>query len=590
MLDPSSGGFWLEAVAIRNALVESQIMTDPEPTPPVQPPPVEQMPVQTRKDVALRPYRIHMHHVGGRDGGFPFALAPTFRGDVETYLYDADPDCLEHMQRGAPREDHVLTEAVGARDGPTTFYVNFDPYTSSLRPVGGAEWFYPDKAYDYVLGDALRPIKRLTVQAKTLATIRRERDLTIDYLSLDVQGAEFELLAALDDDGWRDLIAVRTEVSTRQFYDGQALFHDVCAQLHAHGFELARLPTGPEFSNMRTGLGWRGSGFVTHGDAIFVRNHQHLARHATQPALSLFKLAFLTLCDGNVSYALRCAMEAEKHGGIESKADALRYVSMLKAILHLYGTEEALMPLRFPHIWTAEQSVARFGPRGAVPPPVEEIRARYFAEVGEDRYRRLMPRLLDSTPTALEQLLMNHGLDGVAEDVRRRRLEGARQTVAVLEAQPSGAIPTVESASETLSADQSQIGNNCAHTLVYKFAGLGITGWRTIATVMPSNVVGSWAMSKIKVEVVANTNGIGAGGINAQAYISIADGAPTSGEIGSPTTYGSAPQFRLITAANNSIEVQIASPNGTNYIANGFARIEYMLSDGEGTPLTWTIQ
>lgn len=565
-------------------------MTHPESTPPVQPFPVKQVPIPTHKDVALRPYRIHMHHVGGRDGGFPFALASTFRGDVETYLYDADPDCLEHMQRNSLQEDHVLTEAVGASDGPTTFYVNFDPYTSSLRPVGGSEWFYPDKACDYVLGDALRPIKRLTVQAKTLATIRRERGLTIDYLSLDVQGAEFELLAALDDDGWRDLVAVRTEVSTRQFYDGQALFHDVCAQLHAHGLELAKLPTGPEFSNMRTGLGWRGSGFVTHGDAIFLRNHQHLARHATQPALSLFKLAFLALCDGNVSYALQCAIEAEKHGGIAPKADALHYVSMLKAMLHLYSTEEALMPPRLPHIWTAEQSVARFEPQGAVPPLVEEIRARYFAEVGEDRYRRLMPRLLESTPTALEQLLMDHGLAGVAEDVRRRRLEGARQTEAILAGPSGGAIPTVEHAVETLYADQSQTGNNCAYTRVYKFAGLRITGWRTIAAVTPSNVIGSWAMSKIKVEVVANTNGIGAGGINAQAYISIAGGAPTSGEIGSPTTYGSAPRFRLITTANNSIEVQIASPNGANYIANGFAKIEYMLSDAEGTPLTWTIQ
>jgi FkbM family methyltransferase len=516
-----------------------------------------------------------------------------FRGDVETYLYDADPDCLDHMHRNSPNEDHVLTEAVGASDGPATFYVNYDPYTSSLRAVGGVEWFYPDKTCDYVLGDALQPIKRLTVQAKTLATIRRERGLTIDYLSLDVQGAEFELLAALDDDGWRDLIAVKTEVSTRQLYAGQALFHDVCAQLHAHGFELARLPTGVEFSTMRTGLGWRGSGVVMHGDAIFLRNHQHLARHAAQPGLSLFKLAFLAVCDGNVSYALQCAMEAERHGSMAPEAEALRYVSMLRAMLHLYAAEEALMPPRFPHIWTAEQSAARFGPQGAVSPPIEEIRARYFTEVGEDRYRRLMPRLLDSTPTALEQLLMDYGLVGVAENVRRRRLEGARHTVAVVEgqaqAQPDGEIPTAEYAADTLCADQSQTGSNYVCTRVYKFAGLSITGWRTIATVTPSNVAG-WAMSKVKIEVVANTNGVGAGGINVQAYISIASGAPTSGFIGSTTTYGFPPQVRLITAANHSIEVQIASPNGANYIASGFAKIEYMLSDAEGAPLTWAIR
>jgi hypothetical protein len=48
---------------------------------------------------------------------------------------------------------------------------------------------------------------------------------------LHVQGAEGELLARLDNDGWRGVLAVSTEVSTREIYAGQALFHEVCAQL-----------------------------------------------------------------------------------------------------------------------------------------------------------------------------------------------------------------------------------------------------------------------------------------------------------------------------------------------------------------------
>jgi hypothetical protein len=31
------------------------------------------------------------------------------------------------------------------------------------------------------------------------------------------------------------------------------------------------------------------------------------------------------------------------------------------------------------------------------------------------------------------------------------------------------------------------------------------------------------------------------------------------------------------------------SGDGVNYIASGFAKIEYFLSDAEGTPVTWQI-
>ena len=268
-------------------------------------------------DVSLRPYRLHMHHIGGRDGHFPFPAPPMFHGDIEAYLYDADPDCLDYMKRtNSPMVHHILAETIGAHDGATTFNLNYDPYTSSLRSAGEPEWFCEYEQGDYPLGEVLQPLQRRTVQAKTLTTIRRERGLIIDYLSLDVQGAEDELLAGLDDDGWQDVLAVSTEVSTREFYAGQALFHQVCARLHARGFGLVRFPAGREYSNLRTGLGWRGTGFPAHGDALFFRDDQHLARHATQPGLSLYKLAFIAICFGNVSYALKCATEAERLGGL----------------------------------------------------------------------------------------------------------------------------------------------------------------------------------------------------------------------------------------------------------------------------------
>jgi FkbM family methyltransferase len=381
-------------------------------------------------DYDLAALRLHMHHVGGRDGYFPFVLPQMFHPEVESYIYDADPDCLEYMKTpGTSMVRNILIETIGARDGAAVFHLNYDPYTSSLRPAGPDDWYYQFDRGDYTMSDVLQPLQRRAVQAKSLATVRRERGHLIDYLSLDVQGAEGELLDGLDDAGWRDVLIVNTEVSTRQLYAGQALFHEICAKLYARGFVLAAIPKGLEFSEYRTGLGWRGTGFPAHGDALFFRDCKHLVSNATWPILSLYKLAFFVLCTGNVAYALKCAAEARRMGEVSNPPE---YIKLVQRISELHASEDEIMPPGFAHIWTAERSLARFGPDRATEPPAVEIRKRYFSDVDEDLYMRAMSRLLDPAPTAFETLLQGHGLGEVAQDVRRRRLEGARITAKVL--------------------------------------------------------------------------------------------------------------------------------------------------------------
>lgn len=147
----------------------------------------------------------------------------------------------------------------------------------------------------------------------------------------------------------------------------------------------------------------------------------------------------------------------------------------------------------------------------------------------------------------------------------------------------------VQSPALAVCADVGQPNVNCANTRVYNLAGLSITGWRTIATLTPSNVAGSWGMSKIKVELVTGTHGSGNGTLEGQIYISIGNGAPVGGWIGSPICALACPQLRTITTGN-VVEVQVASPNGSNYIAAGMATVTYHLAGAEGNPVTWTIQ
>ncbi|MSO45803.1 MAG: FkbM family methyltransferase [Acidobacteria bacterium] len=268
------------------------------------------------KDPALRPYRISMHHVGGRGGGFPFPIGRRFFPDVEMYIYDADPACRHQMEVVSPYVDHVIVAAVTGADGKDVFHVNYDPFTSSLLPANDASRgvFYQDEDGDYILEDVLTPLKTIPVAGESLDSLAKKHGSQFDYLSLDVQGAEYELLAGMSDTTIADTVAVMCEVSFIQFYANQHLFDEVMGLLRTKGFFMARLfPHGYDWAIHRTGIGWRSEGF-THGssDALFFREATRISECAHDPFAALLKAAFIALCVGSISHALQCLTEAYK--------------------------------------------------------------------------------------------------------------------------------------------------------------------------------------------------------------------------------------------------------------------------------------
>lgn len=209
----------------------------------------------------------------------------------------------------------------------------------------------------------------------------------------------------------------------------------------------------------------------------------------------------------------------------------------------------------------------------------------------DPHYGQIQDTILDPTAGALKGK-RTYMIDTIDFRVRQLLVNGQPAGPVGVQGPPGGNVAgsIVQSPALTVCADANQPGNNCTYTRVYKFAGLAIAGWRTIATLTPSNVSGSWAMSKMKVEAVANTNTAGFGSLESQAYIGVANGPPAGNYIGTNVCQLACPQFRFIPGANNSLQIQIASPDGVHAITSGFAKIEYMLSDAEGTPITWTIQ
>lgn len=390
------------------------------------------------KNPALRALRLNMHHVGGRGGGFPMPLAKNFHDGTEMYIYDADPDCGAQMVRSYV--DHVIIAAVGGVDAETDFYVNYDPYTSSLlKPhPGNSGIFYQDASCDYILGDVLKPLKTIKVATRTLGELAREHGFQVDYLSLDVQGAEFDLLSGVSDAILRDTVGVMCEISLLQFYDRQKLFDQITALLRPKGFFVANIfPHGYDWATYRSAVGWRGTGFTAHGDVLFLRDPRHIVEHAGRSFPSLLKLAFISMCYGNVAYALQCLEEAYKNPEIDVLAarGEISYIGFLDDMYRIYRGEEHIYPPRFSHLWTAEESLARFEDGAIVHRNKENIRSAYFSENDKETFFRIAPRLLSPLPTAFEELLEKNGFSKLADHVREKRITSIKQTLGALSVQ-----------------------------------------------------------------------------------------------------------------------------------------------------------
>lgn len=389
------------------------------------------------KSPEMKNSRINFHHIGGRGGGFPFPLAPQFRDGTEMYIYDADPDCGAQMESAASYVDHVIVAAVGGTDKRDTFRVNYDPFTSSLLPPhpdnGGI--FYQDASCDYLLKDVLRPVKQFSVETRTIGSLAREHGFQVDYLSLDVQGAEFDILAGASESVLRDTVGIMCEISLLQFYDGQKLFDEITLLLRGKGFFVANIfPHGFDWATYRAAVGWRGTGFTAHGDVLFMREPQHILEHATCPFRSLLKQAFVAMCYGNIAFALQCLELAYKTPDAEFLAagNEISYIRFLDEMYRLYLEVPHLYPPRFVHLWTAEESLARFNGDGRVTRDIQNIRHAYFAETDKAEFFRNALRLLDPSPTEFEKLLDRYRFPGLADDVCERRIISMKQTLGTL--------------------------------------------------------------------------------------------------------------------------------------------------------------
>lgn len=169
--------------------------------------------------------------VGANRGQFSLAVQRAVPG-VEIVAFEPIPEAAGTYRAalGADSRVELVKTALGAEPGEAELVVTGEDDSSSLlEPTELQLAEHPGTA----------PRTRITVPVTTLDDALAGRDLARPVLlKLDVQGFELEVLRGAKASMATSVDLVYTEVSFREYYRGQCLAQDVCAELRGAGFDL----------------------------------------------------------------------------------------------------------------------------------------------------------------------------------------------------------------------------------------------------------------------------------------------------------------------------------------------------------------
>ena len=316
--------------------------------------------------------RIIAHHVGGRGFGVALNSPQRFSGDIVNVLYEADEKCaLEMIAQNTNENFHVLPYCLGLEDSASKLYITNNPYSSSnLKPNPEYDAYYcevalageidgismQDTRYDAVYGNENKVVEVRNVMVHALDTLARDGkvpgNLMPDFLSLDTQGSELDILRGAEATLHDHCVALATEIEFHPMYEGQALFSSIFDFALSHGFYFVGFTYLQEISPHRLPLGARAKGVVAFGDALFFRDIESVravAKSQNELYLMLLKLAFIALNFGYLEFALQAVEAADATKADRQFRDRLLERDCYRLLDDLKRAVNEL-PASFPHV------------------------------------------------------------------------------------------------------------------------------------------------------------------------------------------------------------------------------------------------
>lgn len=331
--------------------------------------------MHSRCELAMdnRQRKLNIHHIGGRfgNGGFPHLAG--FEGDMVKAFYDADTDCLEQIgerQTGSQAEIYTFPHCVGYNkgDGSRTFNINYDPTSSSLYnydPAYGSFYFFCYNN-DFVVSETMRTMEKRELEVVALDHLFNTGAIPVsppDFLSMDVQGAEYDILQGAESLLEKNVLGLVLETWFHPVYQGQKVFGDISRFLSERGYYFVKFLKTTKYSPYRSPVGLRGEGFQVFSDALFIRkidSLEALDEDRSQIHFKLTKLAFIAIVYGQFEYGMECLRRIFRENDSFDELDNTVYGRFLHDLYDSSSLMKPRYPKKFIEKYSFEVSKQRF--------------------------------------------------------------------------------------------------------------------------------------------------------------------------------------------------------------------------------------
>ncbi len=227
----------------------------------------------------LRSFRaLQAEGLGVLDVGARAGITPALRSAAPLLdVVGLEPDAeearrLSRQGNGASsfRSLRYLSVALGREDGQRSLNV--------CRSPGGSSFLQPNRPFLDRFPDAGRSdvVGTVSVAVRSLDSLRREQGgglpAHIDFIKLDTQGSEADILDGAAETLKADVVAVEIEVLFAPLYERQPVFRDVDARLAAAGFTLFKLRRQELVRRAFAQQAHLSAGQLIFGDALYLRD------------------------------------------------------------------------------------------------------------------------------------------------------------------------------------------------------------------------------------------------------------------------------------------------------------------------------
>ena len=273
------------------------------------------------------------------DAGGRYGLHPTwkpFRGEILYVLFEPDTQEAARLQiKYSHRREEINIEALALADHPGTLSIDFfrnRAMSSSAVRAPLSALFAGERAGEVEIVDSV------DVPATTIDAYCSQRAVQADFLKLDTEGTELEILRGAEDQLSSGILGVRAEVNFERTFVDKPLFGEIHDFMLERDFYLLNLDYDGrgEYQNDFARIDGR-FGILASTDAVWLRRKAYVLRsQSITGALETSVLKYAAFCFHNFApdVAIDVLLEGRRVGADYLVLRGSRLLSHVDSLLH----------------------------------------------------------------------------------------------------------------------------------------------------------------------------------------------------------------------------------------------------------------